>query len=276
MLRYGFIGDGSEASSFDGDRNDKNYEGMADEVYLYDEALTPDEIYHQTQDLTSEWSFEEGGGSIVHDDRVHHFHGETRGNPTWGDGYMQFDGSDDYVPIHGLVYNGTNYEELTLTAWIKTSAAYDNMIISYDRSEYYRFSVRSGKTYMGYYNSADNTIYDLFGSTKVNDSKWHYLTARFDHGDVTFFVDGEKDGSWSHGSTIGSGLTRYGGIAASSEATAFDSGLGAHYEGKIADVSVHNGIVSQDTLRVHLELLSRHGHKTLNELGAGSKTLRQG
>lgn len=42
--RYGFIGDGSEASSFDGSRNDIYYEGSIDEVRIYDRALNEDKI----------------------------------------------------------------------------------------------------------------------------------------------------------------------------------------------------------------------------------------
>jgi|GEM_PF-6867642 len=42
--RYGFIGDGSEASSFDGSRNNQYFQGTIDEVQIYHRALTASEI----------------------------------------------------------------------------------------------------------------------------------------------------------------------------------------------------------------------------------------
>lgn len=44
--RYGFLGDGSEASSFDGSRNSKYYEGDLAEVRYYSRALSLSEIYY--------------------------------------------------------------------------------------------------------------------------------------------------------------------------------------------------------------------------------------
>ena len=43
-VRYGFIGDGSEATSFDGNRNNRYYDGLIDEVYLYEKALNSAQV----------------------------------------------------------------------------------------------------------------------------------------------------------------------------------------------------------------------------------------
>jgi len=42
--RYGFIGDGSEASSFNGNRNKTYYKGLIDELKIYDYALILDQV----------------------------------------------------------------------------------------------------------------------------------------------------------------------------------------------------------------------------------------
>ena len=42
--RYGFIGDGSEASAFNGGRNDEYFEGFIDEIHTYNRALSAEEI----------------------------------------------------------------------------------------------------------------------------------------------------------------------------------------------------------------------------------------
>lgn len=50
--RYGFLGDGSEATSFDGTRNLRYYEGLLDDVRIYHQALENVEIYkHYTEGL---------------------------------------------------------------------------------------------------------------------------------------------------------------------------------------------------------------------------------
>jgi hypothetical protein len=47
--RYGFIGDGSEASSYDGDRNNVHYDGSMGEIRFYYHALTPAEVQYLYQ-----------------------------------------------------------------------------------------------------------------------------------------------------------------------------------------------------------------------------------
>jgi len=44
VTRYGFVGDGSEAPNFDGSRNGRYYNGLIDEVRIYDSALSADQI----------------------------------------------------------------------------------------------------------------------------------------------------------------------------------------------------------------------------------------
>lgn len=54
--RYGFVGDGSEAESFDGDRNGIYYDGTVDDVRLYGRALS-------TAEAARLWAF--GGGAVA-------------------------------------------------------------------------------------------------------------------------------------------------------------------------------------------------------------------
>lgn len=44
IVRYGFIGDGSEAGTFDGGRNNLYYDGQYDEIRLYEGVLSADQI----------------------------------------------------------------------------------------------------------------------------------------------------------------------------------------------------------------------------------------
>ena len=54
LIRYGFIGDGSEARDFDGLRNEVYYEGTLDEISLYARVLSVDEIQSTYADQESE------------------------------------------------------------------------------------------------------------------------------------------------------------------------------------------------------------------------------
>jgi type II secretory pathway pseudopilin PulG len=54
--RYGFIGDGSEATTFNGSRNNFYYEGLIDDVWIYHRALSPGEIKARVGFIDSERS----------------------------------------------------------------------------------------------------------------------------------------------------------------------------------------------------------------------------
>ncbi len=55
--RFGFIGDGSEASTFDGARNNAYYDGQFDDIRLYEGTLTADEIAAQFDNQDDPSSF---------------------------------------------------------------------------------------------------------------------------------------------------------------------------------------------------------------------------
>ena len=87
LTRYGFIGDGSEASGFDGGRNKTYYKGWIANVDYWEKALSADEIkqrMHSTlsgaeTNLFAYWGLEEGTGSSVDPG------GTMFNNPTWTD-----------------------------------------------------------------------------------------------------------------------------------------------------------------------------------------------
>jgi hypothetical protein len=73
QTRYGFIGDGSEASSYDASRNNTYYKGWIAQVDLWERVLTADEIKQRMHSelagsetsLAGNWSMEEGTGTSV-------------------------------------------------------------------------------------------------------------------------------------------------------------------------------------------------------------------
>jgi len=63
--RYGFIGDGSEAASFNGSRNKKHYEGLISEVKLWDNALSSQEVIAKVPEPSTVAIFALGLMSLV-------------------------------------------------------------------------------------------------------------------------------------------------------------------------------------------------------------------
>lgn len=157
---------------------------------------------------------------------------------------LAFDSAEnDYAAIRNQTYDATSYDALTVAAWVKTTG--DSIVVaSFDRSEYWRFGVgssgTSNKLTFNLYDSANGTIQDLSGSTDVNTGEWVHCVARFDAGEVTLFVDGQQDVTFSVGRTFGSGTTRYGFLGTGSEASSFDGSQGptSYFDGKLGPVGV--------------------------------------
>ena len=75
LTRYGFIGDGSEATTLNGSRNNIYYNGAVDEVRIWNSVRTPSEINTNKgicltgaePNLTAYYDFDENTGSILND-----------------------------------------------------------------------------------------------------------------------------------------------------------------------------------------------------------------
>ncbi|NQX96625.1 MAG: PKD domain-containing protein [Flavobacteriales bacterium] len=73
--RFGFIGDGSEASSFNGSRNNNYYNGSVDEVRIWSTTRTPSEILNNINvclsggeaNLSAYYNFNENSGTVLND-----------------------------------------------------------------------------------------------------------------------------------------------------------------------------------------------------------------
>lgn len=85
--RFGFIGDGSEATSFDGTRNGYYFEGQIAMVEMWDRAMVKQEVEARMKStavaagLTGQWLLEEGAGSTI--TGVAGGNGQLIGGATW-------------------------------------------------------------------------------------------------------------------------------------------------------------------------------------------------
>lgn len=148
----------------------------------------------------------------------------------------------DYAAVRNVAYEDA-HDALTVSAWVRTTAD-DCVVASFDRSEYWRLGIGSSGTAdrltFNVYDSSNDTIQDLSGGTDVNTGEWVHCAARFDAGDVTLFVDGTADATFSVGETFGSGATRYGYLGTGSESESFDGSKGPsdHFGGELGPVGI--------------------------------------
>ncbi|MEL7146796.1 MAG: LamG-like jellyroll fold domain-containing protein, partial [Bacteroidota bacterium] len=174
---------------------------------------------------------------------------------------LRFDGDGDYVAIDGFYYQGTDYPELTVETWFKTTSEDDMIIASFDHGEYWRFEINGDYGSPGKLAFAiDKPIYSFESTNKVNDGEWHHVAVVFDNGQLSMYIDGELDKSENIGSaTFGSGLKRYGFIGSGSETTSFNgwSTPSYHFDGNMDEFRIWSVARSKDEIeRDYNRLLS--------------------
>ena len=100
--------------------------------------------------LVGHWKFDETNGTTAHDSSGNDYDadlfGASNGSDSWVSGIVggaiDLDGSNDYLAIKNLSYNQAGQiPAVSISVWIKTDMTSEGAIISYDRSEYFRFSI---------------------------------------------------------------------------------------------------------------------------------------
>lgn len=145
---------------------------------------------------------------------------------------LQFPGvASDYISVRNLHYADL-FPEITIAVWIKTAVR--GMIASWDRSEFFRFSVGDDQlgnlTFIGF--DICCPIKDWHGNVEVTDDKWHHIVVTFNAEMKRIYVDGELDveaPTDTNENKIGKLVTRYGFIGIGSEAAAFNANVGPNW-----------------------------------------------
>jgi len=221
VTRYGFLGDGSEASTFNGSRNEVYFKGTMDEVRIYEQALTQQEI----EDLISTSSH-----SLFSINRPQF---TSSNNGKLGLGAFEFDGTTGNCLAINKCYGANSISEITVCAWVKSSSSKKQIIASFDRSENWRLALKdeTGTGNVGW-DTTDSagTTDDLGTSQDYADGNWHYICGWFDaeaSPDKKIYVDGQVvNSTTAHGgNNLGEGAERtctYGFVGTGSEAEVFD------------------------------------------------------
>lgn len=173
---------------------------------------------------------------------------------------LLFDGGNDYAAIRDMYYEGSDYSALTVETWVKTTNGGDQILASFDRSEYWRLEINgdgAGNGQVGFDLRTSSGITDFGSSARVDDGLWHHVACVFDSGVLSIYIDGILDASTTTGSLFGTGGTRYGFLGTGSESTVFDGSRGpsSYFDGEMDEFRIWNRALSQTEIR---DNMSRH------------------
>jgi Tfp pilus assembly protein FimT len=126
--------------------------------------------------------------------------------------------NNDYIAIDDF-YDNKTISEFTVESWIKTTDT-EGIIVTYDRSEYWRFGI--GSMGSGGYITMNLSASDYQGSTYVSDGNWHHLAGVYDNGNLRIYVDGELKDNKSVKDAYYDSVKRYAFAGVGSEATTYN------------------------------------------------------
>jgi hypothetical protein len=223
---------------------------ILDNIRLYPEALeTITPVQPDPAGLVLHYAFE---GNT--NDSAGANHGTGFGSPTYVMGRVgqaiMLDGLDDYVAIDNFSYGSDGHAEVSVCAWIRTSVEDNQIIVSFDRNEYWRLEINGdgagpGKVAWDVMTSTGQVDYESSGgaTTRVDDDQWHHVAGVFDNGTATLYIDGNPQRPASGGPTYGTGTPRFGYVGLGSESTEFNlepRTPASYFTGSVDDVRIYD------------------------------------
>lgn len=112
----------------------------------------------------------------------------------------------DYEYIDVNHNNEFNFaDSITISAWIKTSDSTERYITTKTEDSWY-LAINGGNTGYGkvtfYLNGPSNPYGWLVSSDRIDDGRWHHITATYDGTDMKIYIDGHLSSSLSTGGSI--------------------------------------------------------------------------
>jgi hypothetical protein len=284
---------GTEALNYDGVKIGFNswialpkyFNGLIDEVRIYNRALSEEEIrYHynhtlpkgalsplamkEDPSLVGYWSFNEGNGTIISDQSGNNNNGtlylgssgNTDPSKAWSPGIsgtaLSFDGVDDYVEVKHADSLNLNYMSLAL--WLKWKSPMDDWPILINKGgKFYLQLANTRKLY--FLIRSDVSSYYIFSNTILAENTWYFVVATYDGLYMKIYINGNLDNSLSVSITVATTTAnlRIGGETYS----------GSRFSGLIDEVRIYNRALSEQEILEHYRnskyyLASHFGPKT--------------
>jgi len=234
-----------------------HWDGLIDDVRIYDYALSYAEIRELFFGLVGHWKLDETEGVIAFDSSGNGNHGTLHGNPQWQssagpiDGALSFDGSDDYVeiPIGSLI---SQMSDFTFMAWV----CYSDKTGSWQRV--FDFGTSDTEGYMFLCPQVNQHTHEMRFAITAGDgsgeqmmsatallSDWHHVAVTIDADNqfMALYLDGEA--------VAGETLT----LTPSDLGVTTQNWLGrsqyapdAYYDGLLDDVRIYNQALGDDAV----------------------------
>ncbi|MEN8255676.1 MAG: LamG domain-containing protein, partial [Verrucomicrobiota bacterium] len=218
-------------------------------------------LFDYTSDGTvtmAEWLFDEDAGWYAFNSALDvsgNSYCILRGDAWWTNGCwgnaVNLDGAGDYLAINTLQFNRSDYDEITVDTWIKTTDPADQILMDFDVSEYWSLALSGGKPVWSVATSP-GAEQRLNGTTAINDGMWHHVAAVFDQGAMRLYVDGVLNSKKTVGDgTFGTGTTRYGFIGTGSEASSADGAQGPtdYFNGDVDETHIFLRALTEDQIQ---------------------------
>jgi hypothetical protein len=257
---------GSGQLTIGGANADYTGNGSIDEIKIYNQALTADQVKVQynrgmanavnvgAQESPGNppvgyWKFDEAGGYVAYDSSGNNLKGTlTNMDPSndWVQGKvgkaLDFDGNDDYVNIGDTSLVDFGAGNFSLSAWVRrdTTGGQD-IIIGKDNStagtrQLNLLITSTNKARVIYFISTDSPVY-LDSTSSIIDNSWHYIVGQRNGNSFEIYIDGVLDAS---GTTSGSHGTMQSTSAYLQIGRRQYSGSTDEFDGAIDGVRIYN------------------------------------
>ncbi|MEW5924403.1 MAG: LamG-like jellyroll fold domain-containing protein, partial [Candidatus Zixiibacteriota bacterium] len=247
--------DGLLLIGLDGFNPSNHFNGIIDEVKLYNRSLSKLEIRAEiNRTLRGYWKFDEGVGSITYDSSGHGNDGILTNGPAWVTGLtgkaLRFDGVDDYVNC-GSDPSLDMTDNLTISAWVN----FDNLpsdkyaIVSKDDGWGLQNKWEFG--YTNNYAGISDALHFHINNTSGADiwlnslswlpatGKWYFVAVTRHDSDYKFYVNGQLHGTASNSLSLP--IVDYPLLIGRAEGS-------FHFAGKIDEVRVASREFSEEEL----------------------------
>jgi hypothetical protein len=177
---------------------ENNFNGMVDEVRIYDRALTAAEIAAlAATDLVGHWTMDEGSGTTASDFSGLGNNGLVSGGATWTlgivGGALSLDGINGTVTVPNMRGLGAGNTAHTVAAWVKVISLPSNrawiLLLGNEGTGSHHWLINSlGVTQLGVWNGGQvNPTLPL--------GEWKHIAVTFDGATLAGYVDGMLAGS---------------------------------------------------------------------------------
>lgn len=244
----------SNADLYIGNQSSTNFfNGQIDEVVIYRDALTQDEVTqlfqntpnpdNGSEEIISEWLFNEGSGSIAIDSQSNN--NGTVSGATYSEGVtgsaLTFDGEDDYVIIPSAD-NLSPVSEISIMAWAKTNenatakiaqkGDWDGHGIFQDKWNGWKCSIRT----------ADNSSHSIYWDNGVPMfDEWYHVCMTYDGSVLKLFVNGQLKSSEAVSGNLKVNSRNF--------SIGSDNGSQKFFNGSIDDVRFYGSALSQTQIQ---------------------------